>query len=125
MVVKTVNIRDIIIPETIEKDAKNIELLTTYIDINGNISPIVINQNNKLLSGWREFMAEYLLGRSLVEVVVRNIPDEKVPEIHANLKQFNKSFDIVEHKKLFLTNMKKMTADQLCIALDRINNCLK
>jgi len=70
------NIKKIKVKNRIRKDNGNIKILMQSLDENGLINPVVVNQKNELLSGYRRLLAAKKLGWNEIEVKVVETTDE-------------------------------------------------
>lgn len=116
-----VAIRSVVIPSTIKKDFHGIELLARFTRINGNLSSIIVNENMLLIDGWRDLVVNIMLGNTEIDVVVNPVPDDQVVSLHKEMSKYPPSFDIPEHKKVFLERMEKMSGEALVNALRYLN----
>ena len=107
-------IEDIKVGTRIRTDVGDISELRESIQKIGLINPIVVNQNNELLSGLRRLEACSQLGLSEVEVVMVDTDLDKLKELdfeyHENIGRRNLKEDEINHyyhKRVALENQQK------------------
>ena len=89
-----VNIKDIDVGKRFREDFGNIEELAESIKQRGQIVPVIITSEKKLIDGERRIKAVELLGGDSVECVEFNTGDIKDTEVAANRDR--KNWDIIE-----------------------------
>lgn len=99
----------VIVGKRLREDKGDIEDLAEKIKLKGLIQPITINQDYKLLAGERRLLAHKILGKELIEAIIRKTSDPidmKEIELMENMARKDMTWPEISNAELEIYDLK-------------------